>query len=1310
MTHERPHNSLLSSLIGQCRQNLHRNSQLSLRQLVPVHQTLCQCMLTNEEGVNDEEPGSLETILQIRCGDSDSDKNLISSILLSNNDNEGYEPSSSSSTTDPERLLVLQYLMLPLSLNDALRFVLIPFMLQESSPMCSEDLELALLDWMQIAPLSVDDTPAWLDTLSSLVSSPNPAASRMLVRLVDRQPEFPPFIQALYDKLWQTIQAVMASPPVCSSIHPSTTFQNHPVLSSLSKDLLPMLTREQNEGVVLTTELHRPHVQCLWIRLFVDLWGSTTQSDLTQKRVAMLVTTTVLCPILPHLEHYDLPGNANTLSCPVNLPLLWELIYSCLSQGTSALEEEGMAALSSILRRRGLFLLNTIVTTNEWKQYVMCYETLEMESEQHLVDQIWESVGDLFDKVLDDENGTFGVLTWKWMSLLFGCVLSASLPVVRKMGMHRLLKAHMLTGGNHDTTKRGKRKQKSNAIKANSSILEKLPPDFVITILLPSWNSLAKTVGFTIHLELENRRLQRDDMIPMMQQVLQTYVGQLDATRAEAFWRGLWDWSLQKHFGAKTFVMIFQALAEKLVGTTPPLEIPVGDREIKALTYMIQSFFVTNSVVLTHRREILEAVAIMLAHSRQLTADKWNPITMLRLLTLYRQEYFMLDSEDWSITKESMLMNLKTWVSTLEQNVTDISSTLATAFVDGQLGLSNHRSWDPEYGANSNEREMAWSILLLASMVAESSGTLTTSQLIWPAINKGLSNTAGAILTTNYIKADHVTRALLLLESGCLTRQLSGLGNGDIVVVDKNTQQLMPPPPNIESMLSSGVDFCLFHIRTLLSIEANEGTNGALQTSITYTHLVAQLRTLYQSFPSSQVISNAMDTLLKSSSKALTNGCENDSHRVMHATLIYAALSSGAQLPRETYFPISRSIVALDLRGDTRDRSNSWEHMAKSILYYTKWASISRILPMVGHIIESESESHVKEAQDFVQWILHEALDAVDAAALDAVVPVFNCVLEGAKLCVGGRRVGKIGSDQQYVETLEKIIDSLVGLMSAASLSHEGVYMLNQLSSLIFQPRLMQEEYHRFKEVKEPKMPIRDGFRKLIKIAGTERAHINRSVLCKITVGWLGVDSNDKSNIGLNAIPYCDDIVNLLVHKEVRKDEATTNQSRGQQIDGMKIPTETNELSLTRAFVLVFFEKLPDLGNGLNPEVQKNLVEPVILGLLHKAEPIRSTKPSLIMKGTPTYCIKMRAWQALCTLSRFVSSDLAEEACAATFECIEETIHSQIRYFVEIFGVSCGILHPEVFGNAFLEQIVRTDLTLQQVASLVSTSKVPQVR
>ena len=296
-------------------------------------------------------------------------------------------------------------------------------------------------------------------------------------------------------------------------------------------------------------------------------------------------------------------------------------------------------------------------------------------------------------------------------------------------------------------------------------------------------------------------------------------------------------------------MFIFEALAERL-RSDPPLELPVGDKELRALTHSLSSFFLHMSTALSNRKSIMESVATILSKARPLANNTWRPVTILKLLSLFKAEYYDLDASEWSITTESMFVNLKTWLTYANVNLPEVCPVLASAFVDGQLELSMVRDWDPENGSTENERDIAWATVLLSGLVADGSEDLSASQLIWPAINKGLSNTAGAILTKSFHKADHVSRALLLLESGCLIRQLTGLGNGDLVVLDQRTQQLMPVPPNIESMLSSAMDFSLFHIRTLLDAEANDGTNGSKQTSSTYAATISQLRTFHLSFPS----------------------------------------------------------------------------------------------------------------------------------------------------------------------------------------------------------------------------------------------------------------------------------------------------------------------------------------------------------------------------------------------------------------------------------------------------------------------------
>jgi hypothetical protein len=141
---------------------------------------------------------------------------------------------------------------------------------------------------------------------------------------------------------------------------------------------------------------------------------------------------------------------------------------------------------------------------------------------------------------------------------------------------------------------------------------------------------------------------------------------------------------------------------------------------------------------------------------------------------------------------------------------------------------------------------------------------------------------------------------------------------------------------------------------------------------------------------------------------------------------------------------------------------------------------------------------------------------------------------------------------------------------------------------------------------------------------------------------------------------------------------------------------------VTRAFILVFLSKLPDANNGLHDKVLIELLHHVILKLLADTASTKSSAKSLIMKGTPAYCLKMRGWQALCNLSRFVTDEIASDVCEKVFGMMPEHIHGQVRYFIEIFTIQCASVHPAVFGFAFLREISLRDLTLQHVSSLVS--------
>lgn len=83
----------------------------------------------------------------------------------------------------------------------------------------------------------------------------------------------------------------------------------------------------------------------------------------------------------------------------------------------------------------------------------------------------------------------------------------------------------------------------------------------------------------------------------------------------------------------------------------------------------------------------------------------------------------------------------------------------------------------------------------------------------------------------------------------------------------------------------------------------------------------------------------------------------------------------------------------------------------------------------------------------------------------------------------------------------------------------------------------------------------------------------------------------------------------------------------------------------------------------------------------------------------------MRALQALCVLSRFVTAEIADHVCERAFDALgKQNTHNQLRYFGEIFTLQCSRQHPAVFGKALVEQISCRNLPLQTIASLMIIS------
>lgn len=769
---------------------------------------------------------------------------------------------------------------------------------------------------------------------------------------------------------------------------------------------------------------------------------------------------------------------------------------------------------------------------------------------------------------------------------------------------------------------------------------------------------------------------------------------------------------------SRSLVLFYRAVASALDSGVSPGEnqVAIEPANIQATIRSMRAIFSSGGAPKSMQDGLRLDLATVLKNSKPW--DRVDASLVLQVLALYPPTEETRDQAEGESSESKARDALRKWLlglggGTWSQNA---SSACASAFVIGQLVPFGEI--DIMSGINTAEREIGMSICILCSLTGNG------SELLWPAVFKGLQNAspnAAAVSTSPWFcKAN---RSMILLEFGCQEGILSGMGNGDLIF-DKSKEYMMPPPPRIESLLGNAVQFILSQL-TSMSKKLFEPDVGGIDSSCGSTRssttnsassyvaiLIGQIRVLHLAYPSSVALSQAVDIMLEDCVSSLEEARigkaqtanNNDptsvgsNHVVKSLTLAYSALSCGAtfavggEKKLDRLISTCHTILGLELLIPPGIKKEA-KQACRSIFQYTKWGSLSMIVPKIME--ESESQGNV-EVENVYQSILESANDAVDATPVIALPPLFDCALGAGKHIVEFE-----GQQIPLLSSMKTIIETLFAVLEEETSSSNWTYMLNQVCKLVFRGSLLLDEYQSSysKDGNCGPMPIMQAFEKLLKIGGTSKPHIFKTVVSQISVAWLG-PTDDQPNcrdIGICAIPYRDHIVDLLVYKECRFDESSAHLDEKRKWGDL--PDTTDSSSITRAFVLSFLSKLPASGE-MSDIVLKELIHFVMMKLLDIccAQPARG---KAFISGSEEYSLMTRAWQSLCLLSRFVTEDIAKDVTKRVFPAMAFTLHGQIRYWIEVFTIQCTRRHPTILGPLFIEEVRRHDISTQHVSSLM---------
>lgn len=354
-----------------------------------------------------------------------------------------------------------------------------------------------------------------------------------------------------------------------------------------------------------------------------------------------------------------------------------------------------------------------------------------------------------------------------------------------------------------------------------------------------------------------------------------------------------------------------------------------------------------------------------------------------------------------------------------------------------------------------------------------------------------------------------------------------------------------------------------------------------------------------------------------------------------------------------------------DHRDDDAARART--QASRSVFQYAKWGAASLLL------------TRVQRVRDLPALVRDVAVDSVRAVPVDALLPLFDC-------CAAAVRSHT--DDDDVVADLAEV---LFAALDDTSNSAARAVMVHRLCVALFRPAVMIREQQRGSDV------VLRAFRRLIATAGTKRPRAARAVVARAAAAWLGA--------GAAAIPYREDAAELLLYKEC-PEVATADHCADEEVieendeETFDIPLRTHPHSVVRGFVLVMLSKIPH-DDDARADVADGFARWILLRLLRTVCDVPPTSSTSVMTGSTEYCRRVRAWQALCCLARFVNDHLAEEVADTTLRCLSYNTHGQIRYFAEVFAIDCAARHPAVFGPRFVRDLTRADLSSQKVSSLM---------
>ena len=345
------------------------------------------------------------------------------------------------------------------------------------------------------------------------------------------------------------------------------------------------------------------------------------------------------------------------------------------------------------------------------------------------------------------------------------------------------------------------------------------------------------------------------------------------------------------------------------------------------------------------------------------------------------------------------------------------------------------------------------------------------------------------------------------------------------------------------------------------------------------------------------------------------------------------------------------------------------------------------------------STSDTEEMREYYQ-LFTLAIDQLDCCSMLSLPDILSCCLVVAKrFCM--IQDGDVHLRDRRTALLLRLLDVAWQTSTGGSV-YTDVRAINSFIRLAFDVSMLRYLKH---------SDVRRYYDQVEALGLKNRPHIMQSLVCALCTAWT-IDPSLST-------PFFSLIPRMLVYREPRQDDHNVPDNTGREntseteIDNGDVNISNDAPSIAgicRFSVLTFLESCLDIvvdSRAWNMTAdmvsqQTDLLTTCLGGLIEDLVNLNFREDFIqaAMIGSDLYGQKLRCWQSLCVLTKYMSESRLTSIIEAYFTVLTHSAGHSIRVHVELFGAIMAIRFPTVMMPRLLLALSEFNHTQQTLCSI----------